>query len=639
MARRPGLLSLSTLSAGCLALAWTTSAPSPASADESENDTDVIHVPDIMVEAPRPDGVPQERVTGADTTVTAEDIEDQQIRRLDTALELVPGLNLGGRRGAHPRPIGIRSLGPRNTRVFIDGIEVSDTSLAQSQFQTDGQTMMDIDRIEVLRGARPGRFGADNAGGVINITTKPATGPLSGQLRTEYGGYDTKRVSGTVSGAQGPVDLRLSAGGTHTEGFSDYNKTRGGREDDPSWSASIGGRLGIQATDDLRFDVVGHYLREHIQWDYSTGDTDGIDNYTKRYVRGAATLEMLDDTLIHTLGLADTLSTRDFNGAGRGNDSYDGGKTRLDYVGTWAVREGVSLEFGADATRERIKINAPSQMRAVSRTEEDMWQGGAFLSLGLTPLEGLDLSASGRVDEHEEFGSEFTYRLGAAYTIEQTGTTVRGSYATAWQTPSLYERYDPCYGNTDLDPESSQGWDVGVDQRLWAERLVGHVTYFQNNTEDQIDWATSAGQKPGCPFAGGYVNVNEAFTQGVEVAVSAHPLDTVDVSFGYTWQNAINDETKKRLENVPINQATASVTWRFLPEAMVNVGVRYRDRITRFGGEADAFWTADVRLAYDVLENVTVHGRVENLFDADYEETPGYGTAGRAVYGGVTVRF
>lgn len=148
MARRPGLLSLFALSAGCLALAWATAAPYQARADESENDTDVVHVPEITVEAPRPDGVPQERVTGADTTVTAEDIEDQQIRRLEDALDLVPGLTLSGQRGiGQPQTISIRGLGPRNTRVFIDGIEVSDTSRSQSQYEISDHNLRDIERI------------------------------------------------------------------------------------------------------------------------------------------------------------------------------------------------------------------------------------------------------------------------------------------------------------------------------------------------------------------------------------------------------------------------------------------------------------------------------------------------------------
>jgi vitamin B12 transporter len=632
-------LSLSTLSAGCLALAWASGAPSPASADESDTDTDVIHIPDITVEAPRPDGVPQERITGADTTVTAEDIEDQQIRRLEDALDLVPGLSLSGRRGiGQPQTIGIRGLGPRNTRVFIDGIEVSDTSGSQSQYQISDHNLRDIERIEVLRGARPGRFGADNGGGVINIVTKRPTQPFGGEAGVEYGSYNTTRLHGSLNGVQGPVDFRLSAAGTISEGYSDFNENRGGKREDPFWSWTLGGSLGLEVTDDLRFDVTGRYLREELNYDSNTGERSWNRDESERFVRASATLEMLDDTLVQTLGVADSFTTRQYWGEGTAGDTYDGGKMRIDHVATWAASEMVSVEAGWDATREYTEQHTPGFAPATPHMNADLWRGGGFVTLGVTPIDGLDLSASGRVDTHESFGSEFTYRLGAAYTVEQTGTTLRGSYATAWQTPSLYERYDPCYGAADLEPESSRGWDVGMDQRVWEDRIVASATYFETSTRNEIDWAYSPPTNPLCS-GGGYVNINETFAQGIELGLTARPHTDVDVTVSYTWQNAINAETHKRLDLRPVNQGTASVTWRFVPEGSLNVGVRYRDRITSYGGKGDEFWTADVLLAYDVLDNVTVHGRVENLFDADYEESPGYGTPGRSFYGGVTARF
>ena len=228
--------------------------------------------------------------------------------------------------------------------------------------------------------------------------------------------------------------------------------------------------------------------------------------------------------------------------------------------------------------------------------------------------------------------------MGAAYTVEQTGTTVRSSYATAWQTPSLYERFDPCFGNADLEPESSRSWDVGVDQRIWNERIVTSATYFQTTTQDEIDWVFSPPTNPLCN-GGGYVNINETFVQGVEVGATAALHPDVDASLAYTWLDAIDNETKERLDLRPVNQATASVTWRVVPEGSVNLGLRYRDRVVGFAGTSDQFWTADIRAAYDVLDNVTAHARVENLFDADYEESFGYGTPGISAYGGVTVRF
>ena len=114
----------------------------------------------LEVTAPVVSAVPQERATTAVTEIGADDIQRQQIHRLDDALHLVPGVSLSGRQApGGTQTLSIRGLAPRNTRVFIDGIEMSDTSQAQSHYPMGELDTADIDRIEVLRGPQPGRFG------------------------------------------------------------------------------------------------------------------------------------------------------------------------------------------------------------------------------------------------------------------------------------------------------------------------------------------------------------------------------------------------------------------------------------------------------------------------------------------------
>lgn len=618
-------LGLAATAAGLSTLA------SPAAADEPAQE--------ITVTAPRPEGVPQERIAGAVSTVTAGDIEDRQITRLEDALTLAPGVTVSGQRGLGlSQGVTIRGLGPRNVRVFIDGIEMSDTSQSQSQYPISELNMADVDRIDVLRGPQPGRFGPDAGGGVINITTKRATTPFSGEAGSEFGSYNTLRSHASVSGLQGPVDFRVSASGTRSDGYSDFNEARGGAEDDAfrQWSGSA--KLGLQASDDLRFDAIGRYQREDLFYDSSTADMDWNRDETERFLRLSATLDTLDDSLIHTLGVADTKITRQYWGAGTAGDTYDGFKTRIDYVGDWRAAETVNVQFGADATQESMEQHTPGFAPATPFMENDFWRTGAFATIGASPLAGLDVAATLRGDDHEEFGGKATWRLSAAYTIDTSATTLRTSYGTAWQTPSLYERFDPCYGAAALQPEKSKGWDVGVDQDLLAGALTASATYFQTSTRDEIAWQWAPPTTPAC--AGGtYVNLNKTRVQGVETALTAHPLDTVETTLSYTWQNAVNDLTDTRLRDRPVHQASGFVGWAVVPEALLSLTLRYRDETESWGAAGDEFWTADFGVRYALTEALTLHGRVENLLDAAYEEQAGYGTPGRSAYAGATVRF
>jgi vitamin B12 transporter len=596
---------------------------------------------EVVVTAPPLADVPQMRAASAVTDITADDIEDRQIQRLEDALVLSPGVTISGQRGIGlDRSISLRGLGPRNVRVFIDGIEMSDTSQSQSQYPISELNLSDVERIEVLRGPQSGRFGPDTGGGVINITTKRATVPLAGEVGVEYGSYDTVRTHANVSGVQGPVDFRLSLSGTNSAGYSDFNKDRGGREKDPYRQWSGAATIGLEVSETLRLEAIGRYQREDLFYDSSSADVDWNRDETERFLRLQATLDTFNDTLTHKAGISDTKITRQYWGQGTAGDTYDGYKTRIDYLATWKASDTVTVQGGADATQERIEQHTPGFAPANPTMEDDFWRTGLFGTLGVTPVEGLDLSATLRGDDHEEFGTQATWRLAAAYHIAPTDTTLRASYGTAWQTPSLYERYDPCYGRADLKPEKSKGWDVGVDQDFWAGAMTASATYFQTSTDDQINWQFAPPVSPGCA-GGAYVNIDKTRVQGMEVSMSARPLPTVDASLSYTWQNAVDDTTGLHLPRVPMHQATAAVGWRFVPEALATVSLRYRDSTENAfsGAKSDDFWTADLALRYALTDTVSLHGRVENLFDQSYEEEVGYGTPDRSAYAGLTVKF
>jgi vitamin B12 transporter len=53
----------------------------------------------------------------------------------------------------------------------------------------------------------------------------------------------------------------------------------------------------------------------------------------------------------------------------------------------------------------------------------------------------------------------------------------------------------------------------------------------------------------------------------------------------------------------------------------------------------DDYWLVDLRASYPLVAGIEVYGRIENLFDTDYQTVAGYGTAGRSAYVGVRWAF
>ncbi|MDZ7708788.1 MAG: TonB-dependent receptor plug domain-containing protein [Roseovarius sp.] len=129
-----------------------------------------------------------------------------------------------------PRPAGhqylhsaqLRGLPARYVGVRINGIDVTDPSGPQTQFNFGGLTGAGLGRIEVLKGSQSALYGSEAIGGVVDITTwRPERDGLSGEVRAEAGRYET--YTGALNlgyrGARGRTGLRSAITGSTPTAF------------------------------------------------------------------------------------------------------------------------------------------------------------------------------------------------------------------------------------------------------------------------------------------------------------------------------------------------------------------------------------------------------------------------------------
>ena len=122
------------------------------------------------------------------------------------------------------------------------------------------------------------------------------------------------------------------------------------------------------------------------------------------------------------------------------------------------------------------------------------------------------MSRGGRFDHFNEFGDVWTYRVAGSYKIDKTNTTLHSSVATGFSPPSSQ---DKIFGNNpNLDPEKDFGWDIGIRQELWKNRVALDLTYFHNDLSNVIG------------FNGLFqtLNLGAAETQGFEAELRAQPI-------------------------------------------------------------------------------------------------------------------
>jgi len=580
---------------------------------------------DVVVTATRME-TPLSMVGSATTIITAEDIERDQAREVVDVLRKVPGLSITqtGSLGS-TTSIYMRGMNAHHTQLLIDGVEMADPSAAQPSYDFGHLMVTDIERIEIVRGPQSTLYGGDAIGGVINIITKKGKGAPRGNASLEYGSYNSKNVKASLSGSQNKLSYALSASYLNSHGYSSADERNGNDETDGNENLSVNANFGVKLNDILDIETKLRHMRSHIEYDsWSNGQaSDGNQNMYKKessaYLGG--NLALFDGRLKNKLGASYITSKRDtYQGESR-DQYYDGDKRKFEYQGNFAIAQNHALVFGAETETEG------SEQAGIDKTVRN---NGYFATYQFSLFDDLSLSLGARLDDHEAYGNYDTYRATASYDLADWGTRFHSSLGTGFRAPSLYELYSPSWGNTDLKPEESTGFDLGVEQLLWEDRIVLDVTYFQNSVKNLTQWSMS-----------GYQNTARAKSKGVETGLSIDLLDNLALSANYTYTLAEDRSTGGTLARRPKHAGSLSINYEPVENWTTDLAVRAKGR-TYDSATSDymgAFTLFDFKTAYKVTDFATVYGRVENIFDKDYHEASTYGTSGRAGYIGVRTTF
>ncbi|HKK23101.1 MAG TPA: TonB-dependent receptor [Pseudohaliea sp.] len=131
-----------------------------------------------------------------------EDIQKNMFRDVTDFVGRVPNASFISNGARSRRAISMRGVTnfvnanqARRTATFgfyIDGFNLASSSI--------NPPIMDIERIEVLRGPQSTYFGANALGGGINVTSvAPKSDEFEGSIMADYGRFDTLDVEGTVN--------------------------------------------------------------------------------------------------------------------------------------------------------------------------------------------------------------------------------------------------------------------------------------------------------------------------------------------------------------------------------------------------------------------------------------------------------
>ncbi|BAT58968.1 vitamin B12 transporter BtuB precursor [Variibacter gotjawalensis] len=590
---------------------------------------------------------PVERIGSSVTVIGAAQIERDQRRTVPEVLQTVPGLVVVPSGGpGNQTSVFMRGTNSNHVKVLVDGISINDPATGLIDFGNLAATG-DIERVEVLRGPQSGLYGSDALGGIIAITAKRGEGPPKAAVTLEGGSFGTFNQNVNVSGSHERFDYAFNVSHFRAESVPvtplELLPPGQRRINDFYDNLTFSTKLGAQLTENFRINFVARYTDATLRF---TGD--GFDPVTFAAVpnaqqsrqqieqfatRGEAVWQTFDGRLVNTLG-ANYFEQKSYSASPDGSSrSTIGDRTRIDWRSQYAFLPGQFLIAGADHEIERF--SKPGFGAENSNT-------GGWLELQAQPFERAFLAANVRYDENEHFGGHTTWRVAPSYIIAGSETKLKGSVGTGFKAPTLSQLFEDFpdfffFGNPNLKPEESLGYDIGFEQPLAGGQLRVGAVYFHNDITNLISTVFLP------DFTSTLGNINRATTRGVEAFVSAQVTDRIKVRADWTYTDAIDEQTKQQLIRRPRNKGSVTVAYSPYDPLTLSATVLYigefadRDR-TFFAPTINPGYTLlNVAANYQVNPYTKVFARVDNLTNEKYEPVTGFLGRGIGVYGGVRV--
>lgn len=173
-------------------------ASEPAATAEPQSSTSG-GIQDIVVTARRSSESAQ-HVPIAISTVTSDDLAKLSVRDVKDIQALTPGFQISSQNTAGRAKLTIRGQSEVDSRLTTDpsvGVYIDDVSFARSYGLRS--SMVDIERIEVLKGPQGTLYGRNTTGGAVNITTKHPTYDYGGYFDLLFGSYNNVQATGVLN--------------------------------------------------------------------------------------------------------------------------------------------------------------------------------------------------------------------------------------------------------------------------------------------------------------------------------------------------------------------------------------------------------------------------------------------------------
>ncbi|WP_076542143.1 TonB-dependent siderophore receptor [Shewanella sp. UCD-KL21] len=617
-------------------------------ADDVERDS-ILDISEVIV-------VHGERSSVTEAATTHWSIDEDEIKAtgaqsLDQVLKTVPGIyvRVGGQ--GTPR-VDIRGFKARHVIYLINGVPANDAE--DGQFDPSVIPTSQIASVEVSVGPSSVLYGPGGAGGVINIITKQ--------------GDRSPAVSGRLEVAQDHTfngDISVAGSGDKWQGLVNYTRQQtdgwpmsDDYEDTDYQQGDI--RQNADKTVDNLYAQGSYLISDKTQLMANLSVKDGEWGKPSRDGRGSGKVkyERVDDYQAHTvqLGVAHKFNDQfTLRGFGYQNQSEVLESEYKDetYLAVKSQQNGTSIVQGGNVqlisnfddagilTTAVIAEKQSWESYTIDGGDDDFddssWLYTAALEYQYQADDyGVVIGASAH-DQDRVADSEVDYsgQLSGYWQASET-TRLNMGVARKVRFPSMRNLYAMSVGNADLQAETSQHFELGLQQQL-GQATALNIAGYSTDAEDYIAKDVD----------GFYQNMERYNFKGVDVQLENNSFDALSMALSYSFIDA-DDHGTQTLEYRPKHQVRFQADYE-LPFAMrINFNVeRVMDQVyyaqekvngvtTTVEQSLQDYTLVDINVVQPFLDDkLELYLRATNLLDENYDQSEALPQAGRQVFIGI----
>ena len=606
------------------------------------------------------------------TVFNEQDIEDRKIESVREIADYVPNMMLfdDGLSGmCTPSMRGI--FAQSQTMTVASGLYVDGVPILMGVGFEEG--MLDIERIEVLRGPQGTLYGKSTESGVINIISRQPDNEFRGRVSAQ-GGEDNKgQLSLNLSGPiqKDRLFLGIAAQYYQKDGFIENTTTGDTVDDREHWFGR--GHLRWAPNDSLDISLIA----SHLEYDEGTchinmGESGAAmlamfglptpeDRKVTSNLEGWNKSSSDSQSLKITYDISDSVTLTSVT-ARRVFDhktllDRDCSSATLMHTESDNKYSTISQELRLDSSIERLKWlvglyydknhkdmhgeNTPDSLMAfVLNQDIDGDAYAAFTHLTYALTEQLSLIGGLRYEKQkQEFEDNIlNTKLDDSWTETSPKIALEYRFTPAIMTyVSASKGYrsggfntfaaDPQYYS--YDAETLWSYEAGVKSAFLNNRLIlnGSV-YYMDISDMQVNEAVS-------PIISYITNAAEATAMGIELEMTARVFDSLAFMAGFGYSDVEFDEFKDALGDYKGNKNP------YAPEYTFNIGAQYRhdsgfyargdligygkmyfDRANEYS--KDAYEIVNTKIGYEA-EHFDIYLYAKNLFDKEYDSDGYYG--------------